>query len=65
MGWDAYQLADRIIALTPWEASLMERILGASPEQLKVVPNGVAREFLESKLLPRGEYLVVLGRSPG
>ena len=44
MGWDAYQLADRIIALTPWEASLMERILGASPERLKVVPNGVARE---------------------
>ena len=48
MGWDAYANADRIIALTDWEAELMRHVFDAPTEKVMVVPNGVADEFLKA-----------------
>ena len=59
MGWDSYTKADRIIALTPWEAELMQRVFGAPAERMAVIPNGVAEEFLTTvNPSPRADYLV-------
>lgn len=59
MGWDAYSKADRIVALTEWEAELMRRVFGALGRRVVVVPNGVAEEFLATGISPtRGKYLV-------
>jgi glycosyltransferase involved in cell wall biosynthesis len=60
MGWEAYVKADRIIALTEWEAELARRIFHAPAERVIVIPNGVAPEFL-SRLEPeaeRGSHLI-------
>lgn len=43
--WDAYQLADAILALTPWEAHLLTELYDAPPERVHVVANGVEEEF--------------------
>ena len=60
MSWEAYIKADRIIALTEWEAELAQRVFHARPEQVTVIPNGVAPEFLaRSKPEPeRGLHLI-------
>jgi glycosyltransferase involved in cell wall biosynthesis len=60
MGWDAYVKADRIVALTNWEAELMQRVFGAPVDRITVIPNGVAEEFLRPAGAPleRGEFLV-------
>src|SRR5712691_1763994 len=60
MGWDAYGKTDRLIALTDWEAQLMQRVFDAPADRLAVIPNGVAEEFLttEESNLTRGKYLV-------
>jgi glycosyltransferase involved in cell wall biosynthesis len=60
MGWDAYAKADRIIALTDWEAELMRCVFDAPANRVKVVPNGVAEEFLadSGSTVARGKYLV-------
>lgn len=43
--WDAYQLADAILALTPWEARLLTELYDAPPGRVHVVANGVEDEF--------------------
>jgi glycosyltransferase involved in cell wall biosynthesis len=60
MGWDAYTKADRIIALTDWEAQLMRRVFDAPANRIAVIPNGVAAEFLatDESNLARGQYLI-------
>ena len=45
MAWDAYEKADRVVALTSWEAELMHRIFNAPPDRVVVIPNGVANAF--------------------
>jgi glycosyltransferase involved in cell wall biosynthesis len=45
IGWPSYQLADAIIALTPWEAYLMAQLYGAPREKIQIVGNGVEKEF--------------------
>lgn len=60
MGWESYEKADAIIALTEWEAHLMRRIFKAPSERLRIVSNGVGDEFLtasDEKII-RGDYLV-------
>jgi glycosyltransferase involved in cell wall biosynthesis len=47
LSWDAYQNADRIIALTEWEAHLMKTVFDAPHGRVVVVPNGVSEEFLK------------------
>lgn len=60
MGWDAYTKADRIIALTTWEAQLMRRVFEAPLGRLAVIPNGVAEEFPAAARsnVERGAFLV-------
>lgn len=57
-GWQAYRLADACIALTAYEAQLMNELFGTPPEKLHVVPNGVEEIFLQSRPVPRGRWLV-------
>jgi glycosyltransferase involved in cell wall biosynthesis len=56
--WDAYQLADACVVLTPWEAELLVRLYGAPRHRIHVVPNGVETAFLESRPSKRGPWLV-------
>jgi glycosyltransferase involved in cell wall biosynthesis len=58
MAWDAYAKADCCIALTNWEAELMQRVFGAPKDKVAIVTNGVTNEFLQSVELPRGEWLI-------
>jgi glycosyltransferase involved in cell wall biosynthesis len=60
MGWDAYAKADRVVALTSWEAELMKRVFDAPAEKVVVIPNGVADEFLAVRETKedRGKYLL-------
>jgi glycosyltransferase involved in cell wall biosynthesis len=57
-GWESYLLADACIALTAHEAWLMTYQFDAPPEKVHVVPNGVEDVFLQSKSVPRGNWLV-------
>ena len=45
MGWEAFQMADAVIALTAWEAELMVDLFAAEKSKLHVVPNGVDECF--------------------
>ena len=56
--WDAYPAADACVALTDWEASLMNELYGAPPAKTHVVPNGVEDVFLNSQPVRRGPWLV-------
>jgi glycosyltransferase involved in cell wall biosynthesis len=56
--WDSYRVADACVALTPLEANLMKELFGAAADHLHVVPNGVEEVFLESRPVPRGQWLV-------
>ncbi len=57
-GWDAFRLADACVANTAWEGHLMEYVFGAPRERVHLVPNGVEEVFLNSPVLPRGQWLV-------
>jgi len=56
--WDSYRLLDAILAMTPYEASLLTGIHDAPPERVHVVPNGVEKVFLKGQPVPRGRWLV-------
>jgi glycosyltransferase involved in cell wall biosynthesis len=58
MAWDAYRLANACIALTSWEAHLMNYLFDAQKERIHVVPNGVEEVFLNSQKLERGQWFV-------
>jgi len=59
MGWISYQTADAAVALTPWEAQLMQEVFGAPEERVHVVPNGVEEVFLQGAPgVERGRWLV-------
>jgi glycosyltransferase involved in cell wall biosynthesis len=58
LAWDAFQLADACVALTPWEAHLMTYLFGAPKERVHVVPNGVEEVFLHAPPAVRGPWLV-------
>lgn len=56
--WDIYQTIDAATALTPWEAQLMREVLGAAPEKLRIIPNGVEEEFFDTTPEPPTEWLI-------
>ena len=56
--WDSYRLSDAILAMTPYEASLLTGVHNAPPSHVHVVPNGVEEVFLKSQPVPRGRWLV-------
>src|SRR6185369_13410405 len=41
MAWDSFTKADAVVALTQWEAHLMQSMFDAPPLKTHVVPNGV------------------------
>lgn len=57
-GWAAFDRADALIALTPWEARLLVEMFGASSARVHVVPNGVEKVFFEKQPEPRGPWLI-------
>ena len=56
--WDAYRLADAVIAMTPWERHLMNYMFDAPLEKIFIVPNGVEEVFLTAPKAERGPWLV-------
>lgn len=59
MGWLSYEKADAAVALTRWEAQLMQEVFGAPSGRVHVIPNGVERAFLECPgTAERGKWLV-------
>jgi len=56
--WESYRIADACIALTPWEAHLMNHLFSAPKERVHVVPNGVEEIFLNAPKAARGQWLV-------
>ena len=55
--WQSYQLADAVIAMTPWEKNLMNYLFGAPFEKIFIVPNGVEEVFLTAPKAERGQWL--------
>ncbi len=45
LSWEAYRLADAVIALTSWEQQLMIEIFNVPKDKVHVVPNGVEEIF--------------------
>jgi glycosyltransferase involved in cell wall biosynthesis len=58
MAWESYRLADACVALTTWEAHLMNYLFGAPKEHVHIVPNGVEEIFLSAPKTARGKSLV-------
>jgi glycosyltransferase involved in cell wall biosynthesis len=58
MGWDAGDIADALVALTPHEAGLMDFVFHAPQEKIHVVPNGVADVFLQQGTEQRQDWLL-------
>ncbi len=58
LAWDAYRRADACIALTTWEAHLMNYLFSAPRERIHVVPNGVEEIFFNQSPTARGPWLV-------
>lgn len=58
LGWDSYDLADAIIALTPYEADLIRRVFHAPAHRVHVVPNGVDEAFPNSAAVEREDWLI-------
>ncbi len=56
--WRSYEMADACIALTSWEAHLMDYLFRAPPERIHVVPNGVEEVFRHTPPVSRGAWLV-------
>ncbi|MEJ0088412.1 MAG: glycosyltransferase family 4 protein [Limisphaerales bacterium] len=56
--WNSYRLADACLALTTWEAWLMQYLFDAPKERVHVVPNGIEEIFLNSPAVVRGKWLV-------
>jgi glycosyltransferase involved in cell wall biosynthesis len=58
MNWDNYELADAIVALTPFEEDLMHRIFHAPSDRMHVIPNGVDDVFLQPSSIAREDWLL-------
>jgi glycosyltransferase involved in cell wall biosynthesis len=58
LNWDSYDHVDAIIALTSYEAGLMENIFHADHKRMHVVPNGVDDAFLQTANCRREDWLL-------
>ncbi len=59
-GWSAWRIADACIAVTGWEAQLMQDVFRVPPDRVHVVPNGVSDLFFERSDAERGRWLVTV-----
>ncbi len=60
LGWNIWTSADACLALTSWEAKLMNTVFQAPRARIHVIPNGVDEIFFETPAEPRGEWLVTI-----
>ena len=58
LGWSGWRTANAYIAVTPWEAKLMELVFAAPRERVHAVPNGVTDFFFREPARERGIWLV-------
>jgi glycosyltransferase involved in cell wall biosynthesis len=58
MNWNTYSEADAYVALTAWEAHLMQAIFGAPAAHVHIVPNGVEEVFFDAPPVERGPWLI-------
>lgn len=59
LAWDSYRKADAFVALTNWEAFLIQDMFHADPGKVHVVPNGVEEFFFKSQSSEnRSDFLV-------
>lgn len=62
LAWDSYQKADAFVALTGWEAHLMQSMFDADAAKVHVIPNGVEEIFFQVPTdgdpKPESDYLV-------
>jgi len=49
MNWEAYRKADGFVALTSWEAHLMQAMFDAPPDKIRVIANGVEEVFFAAR----------------
>jgi glycosyltransferase involved in cell wall biosynthesis len=57
--WNSYQLADAVVAVTDWEATLMKKLFAAPANHIHVIPEGVEDIFFRNTYSPRKtEWLV-------
>jgi glycosyltransferase involved in cell wall biosynthesis len=56
--WQSYRAVDACVALTAWEAHLMNYLFAAPPGKIHVLPNGVEEIFLQSRPVARGPWLL-------
>lgn len=56
--WSVYRRADACVALTSWEARLLQEQFSVPPGRIHVVPNGVEEVFLESAPVQREPWLL-------
>jgi glycosyltransferase involved in cell wall biosynthesis len=58
LAWDIYQRADAFVALNAHEGKLMEQLFGADPKKVRVIYNGVERDFFDAPKTARAKWLV-------
>jgi glycosyltransferase involved in cell wall biosynthesis len=58
LAWEAFELADAVVAGTLWEAHLFAEIFGAAREKIVCIENGVESVFFRDKKVIRGRWLV-------
>ena len=58
LAWDAFNLADAIVAGTRWEAHLFAEMFAAPRNKIVCIENGVEEVFLQSTDVARGKWLV-------
>ena len=58
LAWDSYRLANACVALTSWEAHLINYLFATPKGRIYVVPNGVEEVFLNSQRTGRDKWLI-------
>jgi glycosyltransferase involved in cell wall biosynthesis len=57
-GWKVWQVADAYVAVTRWEARLMNEVFRVPRRYIHFVPNGVDELFFDQPAATRGKWLV-------
>ena len=56
--WDSYQKADAVIAITDWEAWIMQELFDPPPRRLHVIPNAVEMAFFSTSPRQSSSHLI-------
>jgi len=58
LAWEAFELADAVVAGTQWEARLFAEIFDVAREKIVCIENGVESVFFRDEKVVRGKWLV-------